>query len=92
MIEFTKIDEARIKDENVTVRLSKGEDGNVLGSVTSVGTGQGGGEVADTGDESPPIEFALRIARELARSKGMPHIDIVDPDGLWESTWGNLVS
>lgn len=90
MIEFTKIDDTRIVAENVTVHLRKADDGHVLGRVTTIGTGQGGDEAVSTADDDPPIEFALRIARELATAKGATHIDIVDLDGLWKTTWGNL--
>ncbi len=90
MLDFTRIDEARVVAEHVTVRLMKGEDGHVLGRVTSVGTGQGGDEEASTEGDDPPVEFALRIARELATAKRMSHIDIVDPDGLWDMRWGDL--
>ena len=90
MIEFTRIDATRVVDEHVTVRLMRGEDGNVLGRVTSVGTGQGGDEEASTEGDDPPIEFALRIARELATAKRMGWIDILDPDHLWEPAWGVL--
>ena len=89
MIDFVKIDEAAVVDEHVTVQLFQG-DGNVLGRVTTLGTGQGGDEIASTEGDDPPIEFALRIARELATAKGSAHIDVVDPDGLWTSALGEL--
>ncbi len=90
MVDFVKIDAARVVDEDVTVWLMPGDDVAVLGRVTTVGTGQGADEVVSTADDDPPIEFALRIARELAAAKGAGHIAIVDPHGLWTSTLGPL--
>ena len=62
----------------------------MLGRVTTIGTGQGGDEAASTEGDDPPVEFALRIARELARAKGDDGIDIVDPDRLWPDGCGTL--
>ena len=90
MIDFIRIDEGDVVDENVTVRLFKSDDSGVLGRVTTIGTGQGGDEAVSTAEDDPPIEFALRIARELATAKGGAHIDILDPDDLWTTTWGDL--
>ncbi len=90
MVDFVKIDEAGVVGEHVTVRLFAGPDGSVLGRVTTIGTGQGGDEVASTEGDDPPVEFALRIARELATAKGTAHIDIVDPDRLWVPAFGKL--
>ncbi len=91
MVEFIKIDEADVVEAHVTVRLRR-EGDIVLGRVTTVGTGQGGDEIVSTEDDDPPVEFALRIARDLATAKGSPRIDVVDPDGLWTGSLGVLQS
>ena len=69
MIGFVRIAATDVVAERVTITLRRG-DGTVLGNVSSVGTGQGGDEVASTEGDDPPVEFALRIARELAKAKG----------------------
>lgn len=89
MIGFVRIAATDVVAERVTITLRRG-DGTVLGNVSSVGTGQGGDEVASTEGDDPPVEFALRIARELARAKGETAIDVVDPDGLWTPELGDL--
>ena len=89
-MDFVRIDAADVVPERVTITLSEGADGNVLGRVTTIGTGQGGDEAVSTEDDDPPVEFALRIARELARAKGDDGIDIVDPDRLWPDSCGPL--
>ena len=89
MIGFVRISAGDVVAERVTVTLRR-EDGAVLGNVSSVGTGQGGDEVASTEGDDPPAEFALRIARELAKAKGDATIDVVDPDGLWTRELGVL--
>ena len=89
MIGFVKVGVENVVAERVTVTLMRG-GGAVLGRVTTIGTGQGGDEVASTEGDDPPVEFALRIARELAVAKGDETIDIVDPDGLWTRELGAL--
>lgn len=88
-VRFKKIAEADVDGTRVTLRLIRSPDGAVLGRVSTLAFGTKGIELMSTAVDDPPIEVAIRLARDLAKFKGLD-VDVLDPDNLWQSAWGPL--
>lgn len=86
---FRRIAEHRIDPTRITLRIIGGDNGTVLGRVSTLAYGETGVELMSTEGADPPIATALELAVKLAAFKEQD-VDVVDPGGLWRPEWGRL--
>ena len=88
-VRFVKIAEERVDRTRVTLRLIAGDEGAILGRVSTLAYGASGIEMMSTEGADPPVATALKLAEELATFKEQD-VDVVDEGGLWQAEWGTL--
>jgi hypothetical protein len=83
---FEQVDE--VQDDAITLSLAKG-DPDAVGTVTFPAAASGGRLENDSVSDQLPAVEAFRSAIRLANTAKVA-IVVMDPDGLWQSEWGEL--
>lgn len=91
MPRFIKTEGADPEAQSVVLGIKRGSDGTIVGRIVALTITHAGLTPTTTAPDDAPIAEAIKEAVDLAASAESA-ISVVDPEGLWQPSWGALVS
>ena len=89
MPRFIRTEEANLDARDVVLGVKRGDDGKVVGRIVALTITHAGLTPTTTAPDDLPVDEALREAVDLVTSADSD-ISVVDPEGLWQPSWGTL--